>query len=227
MKIGDSLFKGNKNNFRTISDNVADILRNRFVRGELKFGQRLMENDIAKELGVSRTPVRSAITKLVNEGLLVYVPHRGVEVVSFDYEDVIKLYDVRIINEGLAVRLAVMNINENSIEELKNINEQLKACDSKEDLHIVSELNTQFHFSIYELSDNSWLTGIINNLWMCGSALRIRALHMSEGVKKSTDEHDEIIDALRNKNTANVELLFRRHMESAKEKILLDFDLTN
>ena len=102
----------------SLTDEIADIVRERILKGEYEIGEKIKENQIASELRVSRTPIREAFKLLENEGLIDYIPNRGCFAKGFTKQDVEDIYAVREALEEMAVRWAVARISENEIDEM-------------------------------------------------------------------------------------------------------------
>ena len=103
----------------SLAEEVAEILRTRIITGEYEMGEKLVENKIAKELKVSRTPVRDAFKQLTKEQLIEYIPNKGCFAKGFSQKDMADIYEVRKAVEELAVTWAIENADEDSIRELK------------------------------------------------------------------------------------------------------------
>lgn len=103
----------------SLTDEIADIVRERILKGEYEIGEKIKENQIASELRVSRTPIREAFKLLENEGLIDYIPNRGCFAKGFTKQDVEDIYAVREALEEMAVRWAVARISENEIDEME------------------------------------------------------------------------------------------------------------
>lgn len=103
----------------SLADEIADIVRDRILKGEYEIGEKIKENQIASELKVSRTPIRDAFKQLENEGLIDYVPNRGCFAKGFTHQDVDDIYAVREALERLAVERAVERITDKEIDALQ------------------------------------------------------------------------------------------------------------
>ena len=103
----------------SLTDEIADVVRERILKGEYEIGEKIKENQIATELRVSRTPIREAFKILENEGLIDYVPNRGCFAKGFTKQDVEDIYAVREALEALAVNWAVDRITEKEIAALE------------------------------------------------------------------------------------------------------------
>ena len=111
----DSLTKINLDNYKPLRDVVFENLRAAILDGNLKAGQRLMEVQLAEQLGVSRTPIREAIRKLELEGLVVMLPRKGAYVANMSFKDLIDVLEIRASLEGLAAYLAAERRSEKSL----------------------------------------------------------------------------------------------------------------
>ena len=152
------------NNHQPLREAVCNAIRDAINNGVLKPGDRLMEIQLAEELGISRTPVREAIRKLEMEGFVVMIPRRGTYVTDISLKDVTEIYEIRISLDMLAASLAAERINDDELEEMDrqllltskyNIDtemEKIVACDSV------------FHDVLYRAARNERLVSIINNL---------------------------------------------------------------
>src|SRR5258708_27409017 len=123
---------------------VLDRLRDKIMKGELRAGEWLRQERLARELGVSHTPIREALKQLEVEGLVEHVPYRGVRVVEVSMEAVSDIYDMRTVLEGLAARAAAERLTYEELCELKRLHERMMAIDNAttpENVEAIRELN--------------------------------------------------------------------------------------
>lgn len=126
------------NDYLPLRDVVFNTLRQAILRGEMEPGERLMEIQLAQKLGVSRTPIREAIRKLELEGLVIMIPRKGAEVAHITEKDMKDVLEVRSTLEELVVELAIKNVTDEKIEELKCANKVFEsAIVSKDAVNIV------------------------------------------------------------------------------------------
>ena len=130
----DNLTKLNLDEYKPLRDVVFENLREAILEGQLKPGQRLMEVQLAEQLGVSRTPVREAIRKLELEGLVVMLPRKGAYVANMSLKDVIDALEVRASLEGLSASLAAERISDIDLKKLKRIAEEFKESTMNADI---------------------------------------------------------------------------------------------
>ena len=132
LKYMDNLTKLNLDNYKPLRDVVFENLREAILEGKLKPGQRLMEVQLAEQLGVSRTPIREAIRKLELEGLVVMLPRKGAYVANMSFKDLIDVLEIRASLEGLAASLAAERRRDEDIEELEKLAKEFEQCVKKQ-----------------------------------------------------------------------------------------------
>jgi DNA-binding GntR family transcriptional regulator len=146
---------------------VLERLRALILTGEYGPEERLIEEQLAERLGVSRTPVRQALTMLEAEGLVEIAPNRGATVCSFSTEDVWDIYDLRAVLEGHAARRAAGRIERVELERLRELVGEMEGLagrfeDHEEEIRTLVKLNQEFHWTIVEASRNRRLRRLIN-----------------------------------------------------------------
>ncbi len=184
-------------NYKPLRELVFDSLRKAIILGKLKPGERLMEIQLAEEMGVSRTPVREAIRKLELEGFVVMVPRRGAYVAGVSVKDIADVFEVRSALEGLAAGLAAERITEEEMEELEKV---IHLISGEEDILTVYKKDNEFHELIYKASRNHRLTQIITNLSEHINRFRLTSLSVPGRLKIAVDEHKKIIEAISERN---------------------------
>jgi DNA-binding GntR family transcriptional regulator len=204
---------------KPLRESIADSIRDSIITGKLKPGERLLEVNIAKTLGVSRTPTREAFLQLDSEGFLEILPRKGAVVSTLSAKDTKDLYSVRSVLEGLAVRLSIINITDNEIKDLVLLNAKLDSAANGKSNHLKMsiEINHKFHDIINRCSNNEKLCQMIDLLRK--QTMRCNQIYLSVGqhLKQSVDEHKEIIAALKSKDANLAEKVMREHVESAGE----------
>ncbi|WP_300277198.1 GntR family transcriptional regulator [Peptacetobacter sp.] len=216
----ENLTKLNLDNYKPLRDVVFESLRKAIVEGNLKPGQRLMEVQLAEQLGVSRTPVREAIRKLELEGFVIMLPRKGAYVADMSVKDIIDVLEVRGALEGLAANLAAERMDENEIEELKKASEALNKAMETEDLDEILKRDVEFHQRIFEASGNKKLTQMINSLWE--QVYRFRAGYMSDqnAMQGIIEEHEHLIDAIVSGEGEKASKCAKEHIERAEQYMI-------
>ena len=150
--------------YQPLREVVCESLRNAISKGVLKPGERLMEIQLAEELGVSRTPVREAIRKLELEGYVVMLPRRGTYVSSLTIRDVNEVFEIRTSLESLAAALASERITDEEMDNLQRFLVQFANDIKSGDMEHIVDTDMKFHDALYQASRNNRLVGIISNL---------------------------------------------------------------
>jgi len=204
-------------NYKPLREMVFESLREAIILGRLKPGERLMEIQLAEEMGVSRTPVREAIRKLELEGFVVMVPRKGAYVAGVSVKDIADVFEVRSALEGLAAGLAAERITEEEMEELEKVILQISG---EEDILTVVKKDNEFHELIYRASRNERLKQIITHLQEQISRFRMTSLSVPGRLKIAVGEHKKIIEAICSRNVDLSMKLASEHMENAEQNLL-------
>jgi len=180
-------------------ESVLESLRSAIVSSELAPGTRLVESELSHTMGVSRLPVRQAIARLEQEGLVVRYRNRGAYVIEFSAEDVHEIYDLRRLLEGYAARLACANWSDEADEKLSVLVTQLDELVRDENARATAEPDITFHRALFELAQSPRLTTMWEVLVAPVQALltfrNMRlGYHSSLGLPK---DHLGILDAIR------------------------------
>lgn len=191
-----------------LSNQVYTILKGMIANYRFSPGARVNVEQIAKEVGASRTPVWEAVHRLVQEGLLENIPNRGVFMCALTPKQAIELYTVRESLEALAARLAIQNIDEKTMEKMKKSLEQQYKVVQKEDLVSYSRLDFDFHALVYEASGNRTLQEMLETI---KNKMRPIAMHVTPILSSLYHDHVEILEAFVEKNPDKAEAAFRKH----------------
>ncbi len=202
--------------FRTGSraDFVYQSLRNAIWEGRFARGEHVREEDIAKNLGVSRTPVREALQRLQQRGLLVSSPARGLAVAELSNKQILDLYAMREILEGSAARLAAQHATDAEIQLLFHLQEKL-SVEGHEPLALVN-LNRRFHQHIYEAAHNEYLIYTLESLHDSMALLHNLMFRMPSRRGQSDKEHLDIVRAIAKRDAERAERAARHHIQQAQ-----------
>jgi DNA-binding GntR family transcriptional regulator len=217
----DKLFK--INDYELLSKKVYRILRTRIINGNFKPGEKILEVNIAEQLGVSRTPVREALRELAAEGFVKMEPNLGMIVTDFSLEDLKEDLQIRRVLEGFAASVAAKKINQEEIAQLEEIMKKMSliVSKSKPDVVAYSELNALFHNLVLKVCGNKRLVKICVSLNNSEHRFRIRSLRNNpQRLKYSLKEHQEILEALKRKDAEQAERLSKEHIKNVLENIL-------
>lgn len=203
---------------------VFSYIEDGILSGRYKSGEQLTELGLTKEIGVSRTPIRSALHRLSEEGLVELTPNRRVVVLGVTKDDVIDTYKIRIRLEGLASRLCAELIDKEKIGKLCEVVELSEFYISKSNTEKIKELDTEFHHIIYEATGNRMLAKILGDLHKKIKVYRKASLSVGERVEKSVKEHREILEAIKKGDGDEAERLTSIHIENAMKNVLASFE---
>jgi GntR family transcriptional regulator of vanillate catabolism len=215
---------------------VAETLRNRIFDGVIAPGSHLMEISLANELGVSRTPVRGAMARLADEGLLVYLPNKGFQVRRFNAKDVYDAFSVRATLEGMGCRIVgERGLDGPALERLVAMlaeqHEVLRADGwSDERAMRWHDLNLEFHRKLLALADNRWLAEAVRRACQLpiifDSNLRPHnrdastLLYQRGQVEQALKEHRQIVESLSRQEAGEAEAVMREHIIANRDLLV-------
>lgn len=190
----------------TLPMQVLNKLMDWIMDGKLKMGEKLNTEELARQLGVSRMPIREALKSLEKMGLAESIPYVGVKLVSLEQEDVLQIYLMRQLLEPLAAGEACKKITEEQIHELEEIHKEyipiveVDEIDAKK-LYLQ---NRKFHFAIYSISEMDRVCAMIESLWDTLSFFKLiygrDVIKNTNGAKNMIAEHQGYIDALKDRD---------------------------
>ncbi|HEY0249224.1 MAG TPA: GntR family transcriptional regulator [Gryllotalpicola sp.] len=174
---------------------VLRTLRDAIVSGSLAGGTRLVQAELAEQLGVSITPIREALRDLAGEGLVIVDPHKGSRVRTLDLDDVRELYALRIVLEPIMVRRVITSVTAEQLDRAQDLHVRLYETD---DIVVWSELNKQFHAVLAESDQGSRLSSILTGMRDASSAYV--SLSLGADTRRTTEsnvEHGELVELYR------------------------------
>ncbi|MCB9450212.1 MAG: GntR family transcriptional regulator [Anaerolineaceae bacterium] len=198
---------------KTLTDRVYEILREDILNNRLPPDTPIQEAVIARDLGVSRGPVREALQKLSAEGLVEIITHRGAVVTSLTWQEFIDAYRVREALESLATRLATPNLTPDDIAELEQLHEAMIRHAEAEAVDAFFAANAQFHHMLVVKSNNRKLIEMYYPLIDQMRRYRMRSLTLRGGLSKSCDEHKAILDAIKTGDADKAAILMSAHIQ--------------
>ncbi len=207
-------------NAKSLEESVYLALEDEILSGTLKRGDTLTETALSARLGVSRTPLRGALHKLSEEGLVQISPNRGATVIGVTGDDLVDIYKIRMRLEGLASSAAASRISE---EDKKRLSESVELSEfyiKKRDAERLKELDSEFHNIIYEASGNRLLSKILSELHRNIRAYRKLSLSVPDRLERSVEEHREILDAIERGDAEEADRLTSAHIDAALSNLL-------
>ena len=207
-------------NHKPLRDIVYQELKTQIMTGSIKPGTRIMEVEIAEEMGVSRTPIREAIRKLEKEGFVTIEPRKGVYAADLSVYDMVEALEVRQTLEGLAAGLAAERITDEQREALIECTENFNKAVAEENSQDMIHFDTKLHHLIVEASDNKVLVDMVSRLQEL--VLRFRYLYFSDFKRSSAmpEEHKQIVDAVCSGDAEKAREAADIHIDRLKELIL-------
>lgn len=202
-----------------VREKVYEDLKERVLSGAFTAGERLTEEHLAEQLGVSRTPVREALHKLELEGLIKPLETRGFCVPEDSIEDMAEIFDIRAILEGFALRVVCEKISNQKIQQLNGFIEQAETALRRKQTAAVFKYNTDFHDTLYGLisQDKPRLLALMGDMRKYVLRYRKDTLYYLQGARRSIDGHKKIILALKLKDPDLCERVMREHVYEARE----------
>jgi DNA-binding GntR family transcriptional regulator len=199
---------------RSRADFVYESLRDAIWDGRIAVGERVREEEIARNLGVSRTPVREALQRLHQRGLLVFGAGRGLTVASLSQHQVLQLYAMREILEGSAARFAAQHATAPEISVLWRLQKEL--CKPDHDATALVTLNRRLHQAIYEAAHNQYLLQTLSVLHDSLALLHSTTFRVPSRRLESDEEHRQIVEAIEQHNPDRAEEAARQHIRQAQ-----------
>ena len=208
----------------SLEDKVFIQLEEEILSEKLTRGTSLGEIALSERLGVSRTPIRSALHRLAEDGLVETITNRGAVVVGINRDDLIDIYRIRVRLEGLASATAAERISEDGLREITESVELAEFYINKKDTERLKELDSAFHETIYKESGNRLLCKTLSELHRKIKAYRKFSLSVPGRLERSVYEHKEILEAIAKGDAQEADRLTSLHIERALENMLKAFE---
>lgn len=210
----DQVLKGES----SLADEIVQILRGRIINGEYAIGEKLVENKIAKELKVSRTPVREAFKQLTKENLIEYVPNKGCFARGFEQSDLHDIYAVRNAVEKLAVEWAIRNKTEEGMERLR---EQLEVMALYTSSGMVEKLiiaDEEFNKVLYQMTKSRFIIQALKSYQEYIDLARQGILAKRENLPEILAEHRAIYEAVEAGDEEAAKEAVQQHLRAAARR---------
>lgn len=197
----------------SLSTKVFHTIRENILSGKYRYNEELKEKTIGDELGVSRTPVREALRQLELEGLVTIIPNKGAYVVGISKDDIQDIYEIRSRLEGLCAKWACSYITKEQLDELDE-NIYLSEFHAGKEGHVeqILELDNKFHEILYEASESPVLNHTLSDFHHYVQRVRKITLADPKRAVASNEEHRQIVEALKEKDSKRAEELATIHM---------------
>jgi DNA-binding GntR family transcriptional regulator len=210
--------------YRTMQEIAYDAIRDGILAGRHAPGQRLIADELAKELGVSRMPVREALHRLEVAGLVTITPHRGAVVSALSEAECIEIYHVRAVLDGLATRLATPHLSAADHARLAALLAEMEAGVEAKDPQRVLNVNREFHAVIWSAARAPRLRDLLENLYDASQRFRNISVLIPGRLDQITHEHRLIAEALAGGDAAAAERYANEHHEGTARRLLAAMD---
>ena len=204
----------------TLRERTYQVLLELILSGELPLGSQIDEQKLANRLSISRTPIREAINMLVKDALVVNYSYRGSFVRNFTKRDVEEVYQVRAALEGLAARLAVGHLTDESLAELEQILVEISKAVHARDIEALSGADRRFHLAIVRMAENQILEAALGRLDWQVQLMRSFANHDPEIVMRTSLERPKIMAALEERDGVRASELLEAHINGVKDSLI-------
>lgn len=206
-----------KIDYPDLSEKVYRALRIMILEGELLPGEKLKQDVLATRLGISRTPLAAAFSKLEKEMLIELLPRRGARVRSLDSKELLDLYDIRIMLEPLGAGGVARNGSSENLRALRGLLAAYKALVDSDNPRAVRRADYDFHLAIAQMSGNESLFRIIsafNIVFICNQGGLLKP------AKSSYEEHAALVEAIAGHDEGDATLIMREHLVDSKRRLL-------
>jgi DNA-binding GntR family transcriptional regulator len=199
---------------------ATEVIREAILDGRLSPGQRLKEEELARELGISRTPVREALLVLQTEGLIEAAPNRGATVRSYDADDLSEMYLLRAVLEGLGARLAAERVKARDLAKLR------KSCDRFESVSMLGTLrdmvkeNLVFHNTILDIAGSDRIAQLVRSVTEVPLVYKSYLWYSPSQKLISAHYHRQIVNALEARDPERAESVMKQHVFEARDVLV-------
>lgn len=210
--------------YSPIREEVFTMLRQAILTGKLQPGDRLVERELAEQLGVSRTPVREALRKLELENLVTHIPRKGVVVSEISKKDVIEIFDIRASLEGLASSLAAQKATKEDLQGLKELLKEMENASVSRNSDSLNEIHDQFHKMLFDIADSPRLVQMINSLSDYINRFMKAGYSIPGRSSAAMQEHRELLESIEAKDSLRAETIAGKHVMNSKATVLKQYD---
>ena len=208
---------------KSLGEGVYLQLKERIIGGYYTDEYHLVETKLCEEFNVSRTPIREAIAQLELDGLAKTLPNRGTVVATVTVKDIADIYDIRMRIEGLAARLAAVNMTNEDLKELEEIMDLEDYHTVKGRIDKIVQFDSKFHSCIYRGTKSKILIQTLSMFHEHIKRARNSSLSVNGRAAEALKEHEAIFGSIRNRDPERAEELAIVHIKNARESILKSF----
>ncbi|MHB0856289.1 MAG: GntR family transcriptional regulator [Anaerolineae bacterium] len=208
---------------RTLADEATERLRSAIRSGTLEPGSRLVEHDLAQRLGMSRIPVREAMQRLAEEGIVIKEPHRGSFVYLPTIKDIEEIASLRAVLEEFVVERVIERWRDEYEPLLRGIVEQMSLAQAHDDHQRMYQTDNDFHSTLWKIADHGILLEIASSLRARISLFLYEAIALNLGTHEydvNVGGHERLIEMLKTGDLQAAKVHITEHIMTAKDRIL-------
>lgn len=215
-----AIYEGQTSLARTASAAAADLIRQAVIDGRVAPGQRLKEEELAQQFGISRTPIREALLVLQTEGLLEAAPNRGATVRAYDAGELDEMYDLRALLEGHAARRAASRATAEQLAELRASCDRFSRLLGGDDLQALVVENNLFHGVILDAAASERLAGMVRQVVALPLVYKSYVWYSPAQASASLHSHLQLVTGLEQGDGQRAELVMREHVLEARDVLV-------
>jgi len=213
------------NDHVNLDQKAYDQLKAMILDQKLKSGSKIYQEKLAIDLGISRTPLVNALKKLEQERLIIAIPRKGFYVRDFSKEEMVNIFELREVLEGLAARRASLRISDSQIKKLNDLFTGLKTSEASGSVEKYAKADRRFHHFLIKLGGDDLLFNIIETYSVIAFSYLVKFRGgLVRPPKETLPEHLAIIEAIINRDPEMAEQAARTHFKRSREKLIKDFE---
>ena len=197
---------------KSLVKQIIDYLTNEILQGRIRAGQRLVESELQRSFGISRSPIREAFRVLEQEGLLVSVPRKGAYVREITVQEIRDNFPVRAYLEGLAAKFATSHLTETNIKDMRSALSEMEQAGMENDFRTYFMAHDRFHKVFINISNNRVLMEVVKNLRKHSMWYRFSYKWHQQNYKRAISCHNTILDLFQKGDADAVEIMVRTHI---------------
>ena len=202
-------------------DQAYAEIRRRILDNHYAPGHQVLEQELAADLGMSRTPVREALVRLQNERFVQLIPRHGMRVVPLSLQELRDVYEVLTSLELTAIeRLARLELEEESLASIEKTIDEMDLAARRKDVDAWASADERFHRMLVTLSGNGRLAAMVEMLWEQGHRARMTTVRLRASLEQSNREHRGLLNAIRERDWRQARVRHAKHRERAMTEIL-------
>ena len=198
-------------------EELIAYIKDAIIQGKLKPGQRIVEAHLCREFDAGRSLVRQALMNLEQEDFIQAIPYSSPVVTELSQKDIVQIYDLLGVLEGLSIRIATPRLIDEEIEKIESLVKAME--ENQENKFRVFEYNLQFHHFLTELGGNTRLIHFVRNLRSQANRMSLQSFYNPEQIRESLSEHRKILNAIKDKKPLKAEKFVRDHYFTSKNRL--------